>query len=36
MVNNTLKIDLDDYKDDASDALAAALCHEQQFKYGDL
>ena len=36
MVNNTLKIDLDDYKDDASDALAAALCHEQQFRYGDL
>ena len=36
MVNNTLKIDLDDYKDDASDALATALCHEQQFRYGDL
>ena len=36
MVNNTLKIDVDDYKDDASDALATALCHEQQFRYGDL
>ena len=36
MVGNTLSINIKDYKDDASDALAAALCHEQQFRYGDL
>ena len=36
MVGNTLKIDMNDYKHDASDALAAALCHEQQFRFGDL
>tara|TARA_B100000959_G_scaffold193627_1_gene202509 strand:- start:116 stop:589 length:474 start_codon:yes stop_codon:yes gene_type:complete len=36
MVSNTLKVDMSEYKDDASDALAAALCHEQQFRYGDL
>jgi len=36
MVSNALDINIKDYKDDASDALAAALCHEQQFKYGDL
>tara|TARA_Y100001970_G_C14218823_1_gene851312 strand:+ start:1500 stop:1973 length:474 start_codon:yes stop_codon:yes gene_type:complete len=36
MVGNTLNIDVNQYKDDASDALAAALCHEQQFRYGDL
>tara|TARA_B100001123_G_C14787923_1_gene819215 strand:+ start:186 stop:659 length:474 start_codon:yes stop_codon:yes gene_type:complete len=36
MVSNALDINIKDYKDDASDALAAALCHEQQFKHGDL
>jgi len=36
MVANILNINIDDCKDDASDALAAALCHEQQFKHGDL
>tara|TARA_B100002052_G_scaffold47285_1_gene40161 strand:+ start:7638 stop:8111 length:474 start_codon:yes stop_codon:yes gene_type:complete len=36
MVGNTFNIDINNYKDDASDALAAALCHEQQFRYGDL
>ena len=36
MVANVLNINIDDCKDDASDALAAALCHEQQFRYGDL
>ena len=36
MVENRLKIKLGDIKNDASDALAAALCHEQQFRYNDL
>lgn len=36
MVSNTLKIDINNYKHDASDALAAAICHEQQFRYKDL
>ena len=36
MVGNTLKVDMSNYKHDATDALAAALCHEQQFRYGDL
>jgi len=36
MVGNTLNININEYKDDASDALAAALCHNQQFRYGDL
>ena len=36
MVENTLNIDMKEYKDDASDALAAAICHEQQFRYRDL
>ena len=36
MVENRLKIDCKNLKNDASDALAAALCHEQQFRYNDL
>ena len=36
MVENRLKINIKDLKNDASDALAAALCHEQQFRFGDL
>ena len=36
MVGNTLNLNISEYKDDASDALAAALCHNQQFRYGDL
>ena len=36
MVSNTLNLNIDRYKDDASDALAAALCHDQQFRYSDL
>ena len=32
MVENKLKLDLKLKKNDASDALAAALCHEQQFR----
>ena len=36
MVENSLKINLKNIKNDASDALAAALCHEQQFRYNDL
>ena len=36
MVGNTLKVDMSNYKHDATDALAAALCHEQQFRHGDL
>ena len=36
MVENRLKINIKNLKDDASDALAAALCHEQQFRFNDL
>ena len=36
MVENRLKINIDDRGNDASDALAAALCHEQQFRSLDL
>ena len=36
MVENRLKIDCKNLKNDASDALAAALCHEQQFRFNDL
>lgn len=36
MVENRLNIKLGHIKNDASDALAAALCHEQQFRYSDL
>ena len=36
MVENRLKIDCKNLKNDATDALAAALCHEQQFRYNDL
>ena len=36
MVENHLNINLTEAKDDVSDALAAALCHEQQFRYRDL
>ena len=36
MVGNTFKVDMSNYKHDATDALAAALCHEQQFRHGDL
>jgi len=36
MVENKLKLDLKLKKNDASDALAAALCHEQQFRNFDL
>ena len=36
MVENRLKVDTKDSKNDASDALAAALCHEQQFRFSDL
>ena len=32
MVENKLNLDLKSQKNDASDALAAALCHEQQFR----
>ena len=36
MVENRLKVNIHALKNDASDALAAALCHEQQFRYNDL
>jgi crossover junction endodeoxyribonuclease RuvC len=36
MVENRLKVSINTIKNDASDALAAALCHEQQFRYNDL
>ena len=36
MVENRLKINIKNLKNDASDALAAALCHEQQFRFNDL
>ncbi len=36
MVENRLKVQINSSKNDASDALAAALCHEQQFRYNDL
>ena len=36
MVENRLKVNIKDLKNDASDALAAALCHEQQFRFSDL
>ena len=36
MVEKTLNINMHDVKDDASDALAAAICHEQQFRISDL
>ena len=36
MVENRLKININNLKNDASDALAAALCHEQQFRFNDL
>jgi len=36
MVENRLNINIKNIKDDASDALAAALCHEQQFRFNDL
>jgi len=36
MVENRLKINIKNIKNDASDALAAALCHEQQFRFNDL
>ena len=36
MVENRLKIKINNIKIDASDALATALCHEQQFRYNDL
>ena len=36
MVENRLKVSINNMKNDASDALAAALCHEQQFRYNDL
>ena len=36
MVENRLNIKLGHIKNDASDALATALCHEQQFRYSDL
>ena len=36
MVENRLKVQINSLKNDASDALAAALCHEQQFRYNDL
>ena len=36
MVGKTLDLDINKYKDDASDALAAALCHDQQFRLLDL
>ena len=36
MVENILNIDLKNYKHDASDALAAALCHEQQFRIKEI
>ncbi len=36
MVENRLNINIKDVKNDASDALAAALCHEQQFRFNDL
>ena len=36
MVENSLQIRLDNYKNDVSDALAAAICHEQQFRGNDI
>ena len=36
MVENRLKVNTKDLKNDASDALAAAICHEQQFRFSDL
>ena len=36
MVENLLQIKLDNCKNDVSDALAAAICHEQQFRGSDL
>ena len=36
MVEKTLNINMSDIEDDASDALAAAICHEQQFRISDL
>ena len=36
MVENRLKVKINSSKNDASDALAAALCHEQQFRYNEL
>ena len=36
MVENRLKIHIKNLKNDASDALAATLCHEQQFRFNDL
>ena len=36
MVENRLKINIKNLKNDASDALAAALCHEQQFRFNNL
>ena len=36
MVENLLKINMKNCKDDMSDALAAAICHEQQFRDKDL
>ena len=36
MVENSLNIELNNCKNDVSDALAAAICHEQQFRGSDL
>ena len=36
MVENSLNIKLNNCKNDVSDALAAAICHEQQFRGSDL
>ena len=36
MVEKTLNINMSDIENDASDALAAAICHEQQFRISDL
>ena len=36
MVENRLNISINNIKNDASDALAIAICHEQQFRYNDL